>query len=292
MTGSILFGGLDTAKYTGPLVALPVQKGSNGTYKDFTVALSSFSLTDASGKNAYQKNNLALPVILDSGTTATYLPDNIATDIIKGVGAIDDGQGGLVVPCNLAGSPAKLLFAFGGNGGPSIQVSLSEFIIPVYAQDGSQPLFKDGSGAICSFGLMSSGAGDQPILLGDTFLRSAYVVYDLANNQIGLAQTKFNTTDTHVVEISETSIPGVTSTATGAAVTQSYTGHPLQTDANTKLNGAVFTGVPNKPTFSLGVPTKGAAVTLGPPRVEVTTLVTGLAIVMSMILGSSLVMMR
>lgn len=37
------------------------------------------------------------------------------------------------------------------------------------------------------------------IILGDSFLRSAYVVYDLVNNPAAMAQTKFNTTDSEVV---------------------------------------------------------------------------------------------
>ena len=38
-------------------------------------------------------------------------------------------------------------------------------------------------------------------MLGDTFLRSAYVVYDLSNNEISLAQTNFNATKSNVMEI-------------------------------------------------------------------------------------------
>jgi len=38
-------------------------------------------------------------------------------------------------------------------------------------------------------------------VLGDTFLRSAYVVYDLSNNEISLAQTNFNATKSNVMEI-------------------------------------------------------------------------------------------
>ncbi|KAL9125533.1 MAG: hypothetical protein Q9217_005272 [Psora testacea] len=295
LTGSILFGGLDTAKYTGSLAALPVQKGPNGTYTDLTIALSSFSLTDAAGKNAYHQDNLALPVILDSGTTATYLPEDIANDIMSGVGAINDEQIGLIIPCSLAASPATFAFAFGGQGGPSIQVSFDQFIIPIMLEDGSQPEFSDGSGTVCGFGLMSSGAGDQPILLGDTFLRSAYVVYDLANNQIALAQSRFNVTDTNVVEISGT-IPGISATATGIAITQSYTGYPLQTDANTRKGGAQLTGGRKTPTFNLGGATatssrKSGAVAQGPPRVDATIALTNLVLALSTMLGSSLVLL-
>ncbi len=46
-----------------------------------------------------------------------------------------------------------------------------------------------------------SPAGSSQPVLGDTFLRSAYVVYDLGNNQISLAATNFNATTSNVQEI-------------------------------------------------------------------------------------------
>jgi hypothetical protein len=46
-----------------------------------------------------------------------------------------------------------------------------------------------------------SDAGGSTSVLGDTFLRSAYVVYDLANNEISLAPTNFNSTQTSVSAI-------------------------------------------------------------------------------------------
>ena len=62
-------------------------------------------------------------------------------------------------------------------------------------------------------------------VLGDTFLRSAYVVYDLANNEISLAQTNFNSTSSHVVEIGSGagSVPDATSVTSviEASVSQS-----------------------------------------------------------------------
>lgn len=290
-TGSILFGGVDTAKYHGNLIALPVQKGANGSYIDFTVALSSVSLADCKGKSQYSSDNLALPVILDSGTTDTYLPDNLVQPILSGVGAVNDPTLGSIVPCSLANSPATFAFGFGGQGGPSIQVSFGEFVSPVVLDDGSQPTFKDGSGTVCSFGLLSSGSGAQPILLGDTFLRSAYVVYDLTGNTIALAQTNFNTTGSNVVEISGSSIPGATATATAVAVSQTYTGHPLQTNAKTK-GGSQPTGKKGSPTFNLcvsGATGTSAAAVLDVPRIEVTAIVTGFAVMASLMLGGSLV---
>lgn len=283
---------MDTAKYKGDLITLPVQKGSNGTYMDFTVALSSVSVTNAQNANQYQANNLALPVILDSGTTDTYLPDDIANAITAGVGATNDPDFGPVVPCSLGTTNANFAFGFGGNGGPSINVGISEFITPIELTDGSAPQYTDGS-AKCGFGLMSSGDPSQPILLGDTFLRSAYVVYDLSNNLIAMGQTVFNTTDTHVVDISGTSIPGATVTASGVAATQTYTGIPHETAAQTKSAGKQNGGHPTG-TFNLGQGSgkKSVGVALSAPGLGASTVISACVVVLAMGFGSSLVMLR
>lgn len=77
-SGSILFGGVDTEKYEGGLSVLPIQPdGASGGISSFTVALSGVSVVNKAGKNQYSKNSIAVPVILDSGTTNTYLPGTI-----------------------------------------------------------------------------------------------------------------------------------------------------------------------------------------------------------------------
>jgi len=58
---------------------------------------------------------------------------------------------------------------------------------------------------VCIFGMADvtnfGYKGDSFTLLGDTFLRSAYVVYDLANEQLGLAQANLGSNETDIVEI-------------------------------------------------------------------------------------------
>ena len=293
MTGSILFGGVDTAKYHGDLVVLPVQ-GDNGAYRDFTVVLSSVSVSDCSGAVQFSQTNLALPAILDSGTTNAYLPDSVLNPILSGIGVINDKEYGPIVPCSLANSPAKFSFGFGGDGGQTISVGLGELITPIYNENGVQPTFKDNAGTVCSWGLESSGTG--PILFGDAFLRSAYVVYDLDSNQIGMAQTNFNTTDTNVVEISGSSIPGASKTASSVTAIQTFSGIPQETDAATKTGSTQATAPHGSPTFNLCVSgtgkAKGAGSVVGPPRIEVTTVFTGFIVLLSLAFGGSVVLLR
>jgi len=89
-------------------------------------------------------------------------------------------------------------------------------------------------------------------LLGDFFLRSAYVVYDLTNNQIWLAPAVLNTTKSNVVEIQAGAVslpqstgvtrpsPTTTSSTTQTSPTQSSTSSAAPTPKN---NHAVAIGV-------------------------------------------------
>jgi hypothetical protein len=227
-TGSILFGGVDTVKYHGSLISIPVYGNSQrGNVTSFLVALTSVSATSSTGTDTLTPSGYAQAVILDSGTTLTLLPDDIAAKVFMELGATDDQQlGAVVVPCALANNTGTLNYAFGGPGGPVIKVPMSELVLPLTLTNGQSPTYQDGTKA-CQLGIQA--AGNLPILFGDTFLRSAYVVYDLANNQIGLAQTDFNATGSNVVEFASrgAKIPNAQmATATISGITQTQTGIP------------------------------------------------------------------
>lgn len=74
----------------------------------------------------------------------------------------------------------------------------------------------------CMFGLLGADDVGGASVLGDTFLRSAYLLYDLDNNSIGIAQTVFNSTRSNVVEFAagQSGFPvvsGVSSSSTSSA---------------------------------------------------------------------------
>lgn len=217
--GSILFGGVDTDKFTSPLVTLPVQQDPSGNYSRLMVVWTGLSFSaDGQSSNLASKSFPSL-ALMDSGTTLSALPDDLVTEINNGLGVVQDPDYGSLLPCSAGTDPTAMFsFGFGGNGGAMINVSMSELVLPTADQNGNPLTFSDGTPA-CSFGLQG-GAEDGLAVLGDAFLRSAYVVYDLDNNQIGLAQTKFNVSSSNVEEISGSSIPGgraAPSTVTAAA---------------------------------------------------------------------------
>jgi hypothetical protein len=226
-TGSILFGGIDTAKYSGDLISIKVYPDSQGgRTTSFTVAFTSLSATSSSGTDQLTPANYATAAILDSGTTITLLPDDIATSIFEELGATVSQQlGAVVVPCALAENSGTINYGFGGTGGPTIKVAVSQLVLPLTLTNGRTPTYTNGQAA-CQLGIQA--AGDLPVLFGDTFLRSAYVVYDLENNRIALAQTDFNSTSSNVVSFASQGapIPSATTAANEDQVTQTATGVP------------------------------------------------------------------
>jgi hypothetical protein len=203
-TGSILFGGVDTDKYHGELQTLPIIP-ERQQYAEFVIALTGMG---QNGKNGSIFEDDNVPVLLDSGSSLMYLPDNVVRSLYTTFDAqYDSSQGAAFVDCSLADQTGSLDFNFSG---VIITVPINELII-VAAVSRGQPI------CILGIGL----AGDSVSVLGDTFLRSAYVVYDLANNEISLAQTNFNATSENIQEIASgtdgvpnaTGVRGAVSTA-------------------------------------------------------------------------------
>lgn len=266
-TGSILFGGVDTSKYHGDLVGLPIQQNIHGHYTEFRVDLTAISFDDDSGSHVLTADNFSTPALLDSGTTLTQLPPDVATALFGGLGAVSAG-GTQYVPCSYATSNASLTYTFGGEGGPTISVPLSEIIDTVPSHE---KLFGNNVPACV---VLAQASADGDIILGDSFLRSAYVVYDLENNEVAIAATNFNATKADIQAIpSGTGMPGVSSTATAMAATAAAQTAPpgAATSAIPTGNGGAAPGTPtfnlgpaatsgNAGTTSTGKPKKGAAV--------------------------------
>ncbi|KUI64884.1 putative aspartic-type endopeptidase opsB [Cytospora mali] len=210
-TGQILFGGVDTDQFTGELYTLPVQR-EGSLHAEFLITLTGVSLGDTT-----IAENQALPVLLDSGSSLTYLPNSMAETIYKKVSAeYDSSEGVAYVACSVADdTDTSVNFNFTE---PVISVAMNELVLDVYTSAGKRPQFTDGTEA-CLFGI--APAGSSTTVLGDTFLRSAYVVYDLANNEISLAQTNFNATSSNVLEIGSGSdaVPSATDVADAVAAT-------------------------------------------------------------------------
>lgn len=243
---------------------MPIIKDSSANnYTSFLVTLSSVAAVYSNGSLAENYTTDAQAVVLDSGTTLTYLPETMAKAIISTFGGTyDSSLGYATVSCSSA-SGMSLEYQFGGPSGPTIKVPLDELLIETSStsmnfgppgggsggnggsssgsggssssgSSGSSGSAGSGSTSTCAFGVSMSSS---TYLLGDTFLRSAYVVYDLDAKEVALAQVNYNSTSTSITAItSGSTVPLVSSTA--SAVMASSTG---SNTGNAKKSGAVST---------------------------------------------------
>ena len=258
-TGSILFGGVDTDKYTGSLQSVPIQKELD-QYAEFLITLTDVGLTDGTTTQNLT-TDLPTVVILDSGSSLTYLPNDLTSAIYSALKVQYDSSQQLgLCSCSLANENITIDFTFSS---PTISVAIDELVINTEqstSEDRENPDSQgsqSGSGEEsldCIFGI--APAEGETAVLGDTFLRSAYVVYDLANNEISLAQTDFNATDSSIKEIGTgtASVPDATPVANavqaavsqtgGARIAVSGTGgSPFATTTSTATSGAVSRSV-------------------------------------------------
>lgn len=225
--GSILFGGIDTKKFIGDLSTLPLQPRRSGAIDSFTVALTGISVGTPDDMDPQTTEDFAIPVLLDSGTTLTYLPDRLVENLIDLMGGYDDlsETGNIWVDCELIPNNPDFVIAyqFGGPGGPTINVPLKEVIFDIPEE--LQQYFNLPWETTCYLGIHPSG--DDPFyLLGDSFLRSAYVVYDLDNEQLAIAQTNFESEEEEIVEITSGPLPAATGVPQQFTVTGEATGAP------------------------------------------------------------------
>ncbi|PQE19003.1 acid protease protein [Rutstroemia sp. NJR-2017a WRK4] len=199
-TGSLLLGGIDTAKFYGNPTIIPTVPKSypNGTavFTQFAVPLMELSITAQDGSITHLPMS-AEPVTLDAGTTISYLPASITTPLFAFLGAIDDtrSSGDVFIDCQLLHTAPNITinFHFTSSSTPTIKVLLRELIF-----DFGKPGFKPPENYQmpqlpfsnpCGFGIQKGVEGGY--LLGDTFLRSTYAVFDLDANEVGLAQARF-----------------------------------------------------------------------------------------------------
>lgn len=266
MSGSILFGGLDTTKYTGPLVTLDIlpnliEEGhrsylTSEVYQFVTTVTDLTTTVDgqntrifangAPGVEAYSSSGGSLPVLLDTGSTAWSVPYNYYPAIVTQFPYIDR-QG--LCSCQYANSADSLTLTFGGE--IQIHVPAREFIVPLYNATTAEPVPYDSNGdQACVFLIQpSQDTGFGFMTLGDAIIRSMYIVYDLDNGQVSLAQANTNSTEAPNIKVVEAGPNGVQKAVNGdgkkyvpAAASQSLSiAAPLSATAKFHVSTATTT---------------------------------------------------
>ena len=217
--GQITFGGVDTAKYTGDLIALPAQVDvDSGILDRLQVAMTSLSITDnsANGKSSFSvtPSDYSYPASFDTGTVGGLIEPSIFNKIVEAIGAIPvPGADYVLVPCSF-GNNTSITFdvQFGGPDGPTIQVPLSDMVYQKWVVETLRGT------DMCSLAMQSTEGlyleAFQYMILGDTFIRNMYILVDFETNHVAIAQANY-TTDTNIVALpAQGPIPQVASTNT------------------------------------------------------------------------------
>lgn len=225
--GSIIFGGYDYDRFKGDLTILPIQvDDQTGMRTSFTVSWTSIGVNMRGNDFALDTPGFVYPAVLDSGTTLTYMPTVLYEPLAEYFNTTTSRNfpGVVFVDCNVGKThPGQLIFGLGGDDGVEIAVEFDELAVPVFdTRDGQQIRVKGQPQ--CQFGLSDAGEG-YSILFGQTFLRSAYVLYDLENLRLGVAQTVFDVTTSNIMEYNGNSTTGRIETDT-AGPTVGYTAAP------------------------------------------------------------------
>ena len=152
----------------------------------YWVQLESVGTTSSNGTVIY--DNSTLPVVLDSGSTLCSLPQAVVDGMTNDLGGRLDRAGQVLIDCAHSNRNSTFDFGFGNF---TISVPFSNFVVEL-------------SHEYCILGAM---AAEEIALLGDSFLKSAFVVFDQTNKEISMA-TFFNCGESLVV-IEEGGVSGV-----------------------------------------------------------------------------------
>jgi len=227
-TGNILFGGVDKDKFVGALEVIDMLtvKG-NPKPVSFEIPFTAMSLTYNNGSSVpistTKSDDAVLAAVLDSGTTLSYLPDFVAQQIYAALGAVSDtrrdGTGLSFVSCDYLRPGQEFYLTLGFGDTAKIVVPVSELVLDNL--EGYEDIIPRGLPFtdVCMLGIHTTSDFESSgtvrsgnfALVGETFLRSAYVVYDLSHYQIGIAQANMNSTKTSIVHLyaADNGLPGL-----------------------------------------------------------------------------------
>lgn len=222
-SGSVLYGGLDIAKIEGSLTTMPVRAPDVIPVGDADLAVTLNAISFGGIRSQFLK------AVLDSGTTDCLLPPAFIQSLLDSLEA-EHSNDGFYVDCAVLKSTKTVDFEFGSeNNVQTFRIPLSQFVFldPV----GEGPSTSTGA-EMCGIHLSPIHAENDPVILGDSFLRSVYVVYDLTNNEISIGKAKY-TSASNVMEIPE---KGVTAMDLGQKI------EPIQKPLNSGDDNTIVHG--------------------------------------------------
>lgn len=186
-SGVIIFGGIDTQKFSGKLASVDILDRPATNYASglYYVDVASVGINSAGGPSTKYYPGSNATVALSTGSTISYLPKAITTalnsDVGNGTSCVQGALGtgcAYPVPCSqLQNDTHSVGFAFGDAAATTIiSVPLPDLIFD----------YGDGTCFLAVAGLDDDELAASA--LGLNFLRSAYVVFDQTLSSVFLGQ--------------------------------------------------------------------------------------------------------
>lgn len=208
--GTVVFGGVDSARYYDDLVSVPLVP-SRGYSHAFEYAVKMQGI-EIKGIDGIDSSTQALPVLLDNGAPQNQLPKDIVQPLHDKFGVVPNFtfQSGAtlhaLVDCAMARKYSDARFGFQFTG-KTIYISGADVVRDVYPA-ATQARYQRELGAkakgwdgVCMFAFIATTEGDRNNLIGDPVLRHTYAVYDVDNKVVGLAQANIGSTKSALVEV-------------------------------------------------------------------------------------------
>jgi hypothetical protein len=174
------------------------------------VALSTIGLTAGDQFVSYEVGAADANVMLDCGTTISRLHAAIARPILNELGAQSSGEGYWLAPCEIRQIRGGVDFGFSGK---NIQVPYSDFILNQSVQTNVGPY--------CFVGVVIT---ESQQILGDSFMRAGYFVFDWDNQKVHLGQAANCGSEIVTIGSGVDSVPTVTGNCAGTGADATITG--------------------------------------------------------------------
>ncbi|KAK3689153.1 aspartic peptidase domain-containing protein, partial [Podospora appendiculata] len=183
----IIFGGINRWKFAGPLepVAIwPPISQQDPHWIQYWINVTSVGLTRPNANPVVYtpRDTFMMPTLIDTGSTLSYIREDLVAQIGQQFQATVDGAGNYIVDCAYRAQNGTVDFGF-NRGRMVINVRYKDFIYQQYPGH-------------CMLGVQPADVGSTNYVLGDTFIRGAYcefngiivVVFDQQSDVIWMNQ--------------------------------------------------------------------------------------------------------
>ncbi|OTA96271.1 hypothetical protein M434DRAFT_128650 [Hypoxylon sp. CO27-5] len=175
----IIFGGVDRKKYRGYLEPLEIYPYPDQQLKlydqvGYRVNMTSLAVTPpGQNETMITGSDFERNVLIDSGSTYTYLDASMIAIIANALHAYPDTHGVYRVPCESRNLDGSVNFGFNFFN-IVIRVNYADFIVDF--------------DSYCALGVQPTDHSDSTWVLGTSFIRAAYLVFDQQNDAVWIAQ--------------------------------------------------------------------------------------------------------